>query len=197
MEKEVREFARAVCCGISSYDPHTTFEVQQGKLIVTCPDGLLPEQVTLLRSYRDVVIAYLTNPPEQQGQCVRGHAIRWVLSPYGVWLCSCYFDPPITAPLVAAPSLGLATNSIKEYWTPGPPATIPARAAIPATIHQARAATGPSEGSSSPYSPTRATGHHPSEGSSPSSLPVPAWKNEGTSEALLLSLVPSQEICTF
>jgi hypothetical protein len=41
---------------------------------------------------------------------------------------------------------------------PGPPATIPARAAIPATIHQARAATGPSEGSSSPSDPIEQQG---------------------------------------
>src|SRR5690348_16186902 len=85
-----RDTGRAAHDEISSYDAYTRYEVRDGKLYVSAPAGLLPEQRELIIANRDALILYLTTPPAITGECRRGHQVEWWCSEYGVWLCTCY-----------------------------------------------------------------------------------------------------------
>ena len=87
-----RDETRKVLNLISSYDVFTTYDVRDGKLFVSTPNGLTEQARELIRNHRDELITLLTCPPDIEGDCIRGHAITWVCSEQGVWICSCYYD---------------------------------------------------------------------------------------------------------
>lgn len=78
---------------IGSYNPYTRYQVIGDSLHVSAPGGLCEEQKVLLRQYKWALVEYLTIPPAIEGQCLRSHEIKWVCSPYGLWVCSCYLAP--------------------------------------------------------------------------------------------------------
>ena len=78
---------------ISSYNPYTRYRVDLGILHVSAPGGLADEQKFLLTAHKMDIMEYLTTPPAIKGDCCKGHPIAWTCSPYGLWVCRCYYTP--------------------------------------------------------------------------------------------------------
>jgi hypothetical protein len=85
-----RDLARAIKNEISGIAPQTTYNVEDGKLYVTVPGGLHQAQRELIKRYRDNLIELFSTPPPIVGICRRGHAVQWMLTKNGDWICRCY-----------------------------------------------------------------------------------------------------------
>lgn len=108
-EKIRAMIVRAIIARISQDNIYTTFRVEDGKLHVKCEQGLLSQrQAQLIQSYRDAIIAYLTTPPTVQGKCMHGHAVEWMCTKYGQWVCACYENPQ--------PLEFVKPSETRDYW---------------------------------------------------------------------------------
>lgn len=90
---EARERGRLVydtLRGLASGDPR--FIVKNGLIHLKVLGRITEEQRTIIRENRADLYAYLTTPPSIVGICRRGHLIKWQISEFGVWLCSCYWE---------------------------------------------------------------------------------------------------------
>src|SRR5205807_2307581 len=86
-----REKGKDILNEVSVYNPYTRYRVEGGTLYASAPGGLADQQKILLGAWKLDIIAYLTVPPAIQGVCCQGHAIEWTCTPYGLWVCSCYY----------------------------------------------------------------------------------------------------------
>jgi hypothetical protein len=91
-----REVAKEIIGEISTYEPYTCYRVQEGILYVykqykNCK-SIQESHADIIRGNKDLLIEYLTKPPEMDGECIRGHKIDWVCMPYGTWVCKCYYE---------------------------------------------------------------------------------------------------------
>jgi|SRR5579859_4326781 len=76
---------------IGAHDPYTRYGVIDGILHVYSKK-LLSEHEYLIINNKQAIIEYLTMSPDVEGECIRGHKVDWVCSPYGVWVCKCYYE---------------------------------------------------------------------------------------------------------
>jgi hypothetical protein len=106
-----REQIRAVVAEIKTYSDATQFVRSNGSVQILVPGGATKEQCFLLRRWHKELWWYLTTPPDATGECWRGHAIQWVCTSTGIWLCSCYYNVPAK---VNQKTLNLA---YRDYWT--------------------------------------------------------------------------------
>lgn len=84
-----RYHARAIKSAILAENNNTFFRVDKGRLILK--GDLTARQRELATNFRDELVAYLTTPPDQAGQCRNcKQPIEWVCNKYGDWVCSCY-----------------------------------------------------------------------------------------------------------
>lgn len=113
-----RVTAKGVISQINRIDPSTTYSVVEGRLFAGTSQGALhPEQRVLLKAYKEDILELLSTPPEEntQSRCARCGNFEYVLAPFGVWLCPCYFDPPPLKPLALAPAQR-SQDTLKAYW---------------------------------------------------------------------------------
>lgn len=118
-----RKEVRQLIAEMNSYNPWTTYSVEDGKLIVRCEKGLLcKEQSKLLRENRNNILEYLTTPPKITAYCRRTekwgkdettrHCISWICNKYGVWVCVCYEEEIKVTPIVKPQK----RQDIADYW---------------------------------------------------------------------------------
>jgi hypothetical protein len=95
-EAETREISKRwlgyeIVKTIGGYEPYTRYSVIDGLLHVYSKK-LLSWQEYMIKENKDAIIEYLITPPDVEGECIRGHQVNWVCSPYGVWVCRCYYE---------------------------------------------------------------------------------------------------------
>jgi hypothetical protein len=95
-EIDRRELARAIIGEIGAYEPYTCYNVRDGILHVykqyrNCK-SIQECHKDIIRANKEALLEYLTTPPDIDSECINGHKIDWVCTPYGVWLCRCYYE---------------------------------------------------------------------------------------------------------
>lgn len=115
-----RNDIRAIISEIRSYYVGTFFRQDTlGRVTLVAPGGhITQEQHDLLCRYRKEISWYLTTPPDETGECWKGHKIEWICSPFGIWLCVCYLGrqyhspqpQPLTLPQKPQPKY-------RNHWT--------------------------------------------------------------------------------
>jgi hypothetical protein len=106
-----RDLARQLIIDISSYDLEAQFEVVAGyKLVIT--GKLTPELTEQIKQHKSELIGYLTTPPDVIGICRRGHKVTWQCTPYGLWVCGCYFQGPVVEQKIVK----RLASSTRDYW---------------------------------------------------------------------------------
>jgi len=111
-----RDYGRKIRNEISGIDVETQYSTRKGIVYLRVPEGIKDEQRFLVRMGKRDLLEYLTIPPSQGGDCRNGHPIVWTISPYGVWICGCYFVERAIKFALTAPE---KFPTLTLYWMEG------------------------------------------------------------------------------
>jgi hypothetical protein len=107
-----RDQARALISEVQAIDPYCMIRpaAVEGLLSVK-PTKPLPDELwARLREHKDLLLMFVKTPPPLAGRCIRGHAINWYCTEYGLWVCVCYLYPPDLKHVTPA-------KDVRDYWT--------------------------------------------------------------------------------